>query len=127
LISRVQQKKRDNQGAEHVHHRRGNHRGPYPAHVFAQEPPGGVTELGDLEAFHAEGFDHAVSGYRFLKNLTKITQPGLTILGRAPDLTAKFVYRKNHEGEKHGRAQRHSPVQTEDHGDEDQERETFLK
>src|SRR5580693_7196947 len=96
LIARVKKKERDNDGTEQIHDRRGDDGGANPAHVFAQQLACRVAKLANFEVFHSEGFDHAVAGGRFLKDLAEIAEASLTVLDGAADLAAKLAHGKHY-------------------------------
>src|SRR5258708_35944914 len=76
LIAGEEDEYRNDDSSEQVHHRRGDDGGADPAHVLAEKAAGGLAKLGDFEAFHAEGCDHAISDDGFLENLAESAEGG---------------------------------------------------
>src|SRR4029077_7990618 len=110
LIACIQEEKRNDDGAEQIHQRRGGHRGTHPAHALAQQAARGLAEFAELEVLHAEGLDHAISAYRLLQNLAELAETALAVFGRLADLSAKFADGKNDQGKHHADGQRHLPI-----------------
>src|ERR1700730_14767514 len=74
FLTRVKQNDGDHHGAQNVHKGPADYKSAYPAHVFMQQLPGALAELGDLETLHAKGLHHAISAQRLLENLAQFAK-----------------------------------------------------
>ncbi len=123
LIAGVEEKKRDDNGAEQVHDRRGDDGSAHPAHVIAEQLAGSVAKFTDFEIFHSESFDDAISTDCFLEYLAQVGKTGLAVFRGTADLATKFADGNDDKREEHGRGERHFPVKPKEHADENDETE----
>ncbi len=127
MIARVEKQKRDGDGAQEIHQRSGDDRSANPAHVFTEKPARRFAELANLEILHPEGFYDAIAADRFLQNLAQVAQACLTVFRGAPDFAAELIYRPGDERQQQPATEGHSPIDTQEHGNKNDERKTFLK
>src|SRR6266852_7714831 len=127
LLPRIQEKQRNGDGAEEVHERAGDDRRTHPAHVFAEQSLRSFAEFANFEIFHAKRFDNAIAADSLLQDLAQVAQARLAVLRGAANLAAEFVVRPRDQRQQDSAAQRHFPIDAEQHSQEDNERERFLK
>src|SRR3989442_1672622 len=80
LVAGVQQDHDDNDGAQQLHQRGGEHVGADPAHVLTQQPPRCRAEVLDFEVLHPESLYHPVAAHRLLQDLIQLGQSCLALL-----------------------------------------------
>ena len=78
----------------------------------------GFLELRNLKRLHAEGFDDAIAGDRFLNDLSEFAEARLAVFGGTANLAAELADGEHDQRQENNRAESHTPVQGDDDGDE---------
>src|SRR5690348_7399334 len=127
LIAGIEEQKRNHNGTEQIHYRRGDGSSAHPAHVVAKQPAGSLAEFPNLEVLHSESLHNAIAAYGLLQNLTQVAEAGLAVFRGTPDLATEFTDRNDDDGQEDGGGKSHFPIQANEDSHENDEAEPLLE